>query len=70
VPEIAQPPPQPGGAAALLRQLTHERDLLAQALGRVLVATGVANDMPLTGPQLLLLADDYVEHVTGVRPSA
>jgi hypothetical protein len=46
----------------------HERDLLAQALGRVLVATGVANDQPLTGPQLLLLADDYVEHVTGVRP--
>lgn len=46
----------------------HQRDLLASALGRVLVAAGAAAEQPMTGPELLLLADDYVEHRTGVRP--
>lgn len=43
-------------------QREHERNLLADALGRVLVASGVT-DQPLTGPELLLLANDLIEHL-------
>lgn len=50
-----------------VKQLRHERDLLADALGRVLVASGATEDQPLTGPQLLLLADDYIAHLTWKR---
>lgn len=57
-----------GSESKLTRQLTHERDLLADALGRVLVASGSTEAQSLTGPQLLLLADDLVEHLTGARP--
>lgn len=44
-------------------RLTRERDLLADALGRVLVAFGVVRDEPLTGPELLLAADDLARHL-------
>jgi hypothetical protein len=37
----------------------NQRDLLAQALGTVLAVLGVVNDEPLTGPQLLMAADEY-----------
>lgn len=42
-------------------QLKHERDLLGQALGEVLVAIGVVSDVSLTGPELLAFAADAVE---------
>lgn len=38
-------------------------ELLSQALGEILVAAGVAEQRPLTGPELLLLANDYTEHL-------
>lgn len=52
-------------AAAGAAQYRHERDLLADALGRVLEASGVTIEQPLTGPQLLLLADDLIGHLKG-----
>lgn len=44
-------------------QMRHERDLLADCLGRILVASGVSEEVPLTGPQLLLLAEDFIGHL-------
>lgn len=47
-------------------QTKHERDLLATALGDLLVALGGATaGVPLTLPQLLLLADDAIRHLGG-----
>ena len=40
-------------------RLTHERNQLGEALGKLLVAIGLTRaDAPMTGPQLLLAADD------------
>jgi len=45
-------------------RLKRERDLLGEALGKILIAAGgISPDMPLTGPQLLLAANDYLEHL-------
>lgn len=38
-------------------------ELLGQALGRILVAAGVVEDVPMTGPQLLLAANGYAEYL-------
>lgn len=38
----------------------HQRDLLGQALGRVLTATGAMLEVPASGPELLMAAEDYV----------
>lgn len=47
----------------VLRTEKHRAGLLATALGDLLVAIGAATvDMPLTGPQLLLLAEEATEH--------
>lgn len=39
------------------KQAIHERDLLADALGSLLVRLGVTNDVPATGPELVALAE-------------
>lgn len=40
----------------------HQRNLLAQALGKLLVAIGMTRpDAPLTGPELLLAAETAIE---------
>lgn len=41
-----------------------QRNLLGQALGNLLVALGVVNDVPLTGPELLLHAQVAAAHFT------
>ena len=43
--------------------LKNQRDLLGSALGRILIAHGVVNPMPLTGPELLMAATDYADHL-------
>lgn len=44
------------------RGAEHQRGLLAQSLGEVLVATGICRpEVSLTGPELLLLANSYVK---------
>jgi hypothetical protein len=40
------------------RRAERERDLLADALGRLLVSLGGVENVPLTGPQLLAFAED------------
>jgi hypothetical protein len=50
-------PAQPADDVAALR---HQRDLLGGTLGRVLVKLGMVNDVPLTGPQLLCAAEDWL----------
>lgn len=35
-------------------------ELLADALGRVLVAAGVVREVPMTGPELLVAAETYI----------
>lgn len=50
------------------KQLTHERDLLGEALGKVLVAAGVLRrDANATGPMLLCAAEEFAEHLTRTR---
>jgi hypothetical protein len=45
----------------------HQRDLLGQALGEVLVAAGMIRaDAHMTGPQLLLAASDFVRSVAAL----
>jgi formylmethanofuran:tetrahydromethanopterin formyltransferase len=36
----------------------HQRDLLGHALGELLIEAGIAANIGLSGPQLLLLAED------------
>ncbi|MFU5074596.1 hypothetical protein ACM70V_14935 [Pseudomonas aeruginosa] len=49
-------------------QLEHERDLLGQALGECIEAAGVTTPgVALTGPQLLLFAEDLKAHIGGLR---
>lgn len=43
--------------------LLNQRDLLGQALGRILVASGAVIDQGLTGPELLLAAEDYSNYL-------
>jgi len=31
-------------------QVTHDRDVLAQAIGEFVVAVGIAHEVPMTGP--------------------
>ena len=45
-----------------IESLRHQRDLLGDALGRLLVAIGMTRaDAPLTGPELLLAAETYID---------
>jgi len=45
-------------------RLRRERDLLGEALGKILVASGMINpDMVLTGPHLLQFGAEYLEHL-------
>lgn len=46
-----------------LDQIRHERNLLGQALGDVLVAVGMIESVSLTGPELLVAAEDFVRRV-------
>lgn len=49
---------------------THREKLLATALGDLLVAVGGATEgQPLTGPELLLLANDATEHFKANPPT-
>ena len=53
--------------AALRADVALERErvrLVAQPLGRIAVAAGVANGRPMTGPELLLIAEDVERQVT------
>lgn len=44
--------------------LRNQRDLLADALGKLLVGIGLTRaDAPLTGPMLLLAAETAIEHL-------
>jgi hypothetical protein len=46
-----------------LKEMQHQRDMLASALGELLVSIGiVSSDVPLTGPDLLLAADTAAAH--------
>jgi hypothetical protein len=55
--------------AAIVDTLTERERVLTTALGDLLVAIGGATKgQPLTGPQLLLLADDAIEHFTANPP--
>jgi hypothetical protein len=40
---------------------SHQVRLLGGALGRILVASGVTSDVPMTGPQLLMAAEEHAE---------
>ncbi|HBO4832914.1 TPA: hypothetical protein L4V12_004639 [Pseudomonas aeruginosa] len=56
------------GLTARADQLEHERDLLGQALGECIEAAGITNPgVALTGPQLLLFAEDLKAHIGGLR---
>lgn len=45
-----------------LKSVTHQRDLLGEAIGKTAVAVGIAAaGMPLDGPTLLMLAEDIAE---------
>ncbi|HGN3969824.1 TPA: hypothetical protein ACKSXT_001932 [Pseudomonas aeruginosa] len=56
------------GLTARVDQLEHERDLLGQALGECIEAAGITNPgVALTGPQLLLFAEDLKAHIGGLR---
>lgn len=47
-----------------IESLRHQRDLLAQTLGNLLVAMNVIrSDVCLTGPELLLTAETAIEHL-------
>lgn len=46
-----------------VESLKHQLGLLGQALGNLLVAQGVIRNIPLTGPELLMIAEDYTEHL-------
>lgn len=64
--ETLQPKLQ--SALAQADQLEHERDLLGQALGECIEAAGIPNPgVALTGPQLLLFAEDLKAHIGGLR---
>lgn len=64
----AQSSPEPFELTARVDQLEHERDLLGQALGECIEAAGVTNPgVALTGPQLLLFAEDLKAHIGGLR---
>lgn len=55
-------------ALAQTDQLEHERDLLGQALGECIEAAGITTPgVALTGPQLLLFAEDLKAHIGGLR---
>ncbi|HEP8722238.1 TPA: hypothetical protein VDU44_000093 [Pseudomonas aeruginosa] len=55
-------------ALAQADQLEHERDLLGQALGECIEAAGITTPgVALTGPQLLLFAEDLKAHIGGLR---
>lgn len=52
----------PTTTAQQIDQLRHERDALAEAIGKAAARVGlVAPDTPLTGPMLLMLCDDIAE---------
>jgi hypothetical protein len=51
--------------AESVASLRHQRDLLGDALGRLLVKLGAASDVSMTGPELLLLAEDAIAHIDG-----
>lgn len=52
------------GELRLTASVTNQRDLLAQALGKLLVAQGMVRpDAQLTGPELLLAADTAIEGI-------
>jgi hypothetical protein len=49
-----------------LESLRTQRNLLGEALGKLLVAYGVTRaDVPLTGPELLLAAETAIEAAQG-----
>lgn len=59
------------GEIALTAQMTNQRDLLARALGDLLVAIGMTRaDAPLTGPELLLAAETAIEHANQSREAS
>ena len=50
------------------KQLKHERDLLGEALGKILIAADVVReDANLTGPMLLCIAEDYTDHLNQAK---
>ncbi len=61
-PTNTQPSEEAATAESLYKlagQLRHERDQLGQALGHLLVALGVIERAPMTGPDLLAAAAAY-----------
>lgn len=48
---------------AEIKSLENQRNLLGDVLGRILVAQGIVNPMPLTGPELLMVATDYANYI-------
>lgn len=45
-----------------------ERDLLAEALGKIINASGISDAKEMTGPQLLLLAEDLEKSLREQNP--
>jgi predicted HAD superfamily Cof-like phosphohydrolase len=45
-----------------VKSLNHQLQLMGQALGDVLEAAGMLNGLPATGPELLMFAEQFVQH--------
>lgn len=52
-------------ASAQIDSLKHQRDLLGQALGELLVALGAVEAWDLTGPELLMAAQEMTKALKG-----
>lgn len=53
---------------SLVQRLTYERDLLAEAIADAAKKAGIYNgEVPLTGPHLLMLADDLAEVILSME---
>lgn len=54
-----------------LAEVTHQRDLLAKAIGDAAVKAGIARaDADLCGPMLLMLADDMADCIINLNATS
>ena len=52
---------------AQLASAKEERDVLGQAIGEAVVKAGIANGVPMTGPELLLMLDGVVPSLAAAK---